>query len=144
MLVGLRTRDLLLTLVREGCRARPAVIILEDLHWMDGASRDLLALIVAIPNGTLAIVHTRRPAYVPPWTARANTTTLRLEPLAAGETAQIVEARLGVSELTGALGRIIIDRAEGNPLFAEEIANSSARKESFKKGRQASNMMLPR
>ena len=134
VLVGLRTRDLLLTLVREGCRARPAVIILEDLHWMDGASRDLLALIVAIPDGTLAIVHTRRPAYVPPWTARANTTTLRLEPLAAGETAQIVEARLGVSELTGALGRIIIDRAEGNPLFAEEIANFLREERMVQKG----------
>jgi DNA-binding winged helix-turn-helix (wHTH) protein len=124
VLVGLRTRDLLLKLAQEGSRTKPVVLLLEDLHWIDGASQDLLDRIAAMPNaGSLAIFHTRRPAYVPPWNARANTTTLRLEPLAASETARIVEARLGVPALTGALGRLIIDRAEGNPLFAEEIAN---------------------
>jgi len=46
----------------------------------------------------------------------------------------IVKARLGVSELTGALGRLIIDRAEGNPLFAEEIANFLREERMVRKG----------
>ncbi|HMD62865.1 MAG TPA: AAA family ATPase [Stellaceae bacterium] len=124
VLVGLRTRDLLLRLVREGCRDAPVVIVLEDLHWIDNASQDLLARLIRTADaGAIAIVHTRRPEYLPPWASGQNTTTLALQPLAAVETSQIVRARLGVPELTGALARMITDRAEGNPLFAEEIAN---------------------
>jgi predicted ATPase len=71
----------------------------------------------------VAIVHTRPPEYTPPWAGSDNTTTLVLEPLAPSETSQIVRARFEVGEATGALARLITDRAEGNPLFAEEIAN---------------------
>ena len=48
---------------------------------------------------------------------------LQLEPLSAGETAQIVQTRLGLSVIDASLARLVADRAEGNPLFAEEIAN---------------------
>jgi predicted ATPase len=124
VLVGLRTRDLLLELVRERCRITPVIMLLEDLHWIDSASQDLLARLIADSNtGALAILHTRRPEYEPPWTGQQNAATLRLEPLAAGETSQIVQARLGVPEFGGALALLVVDRAEGNPLFAEEIAN---------------------
>ena len=124
VLVGLRTRELLVHLVREAGRLAPIVIALEDLHWIDGASQDLLAgLIDTSTAGALTIIHTRRPDYRPPWIGSPNTTTLSLEPLAASETSRIVQARLGVPELTGELSRLILDRAEGNPLFAEEIAN---------------------
>ena len=124
VLVGLRTRELLLQLVREACRLAPIVLVLEDLHWIDGSSQDLLARLIAAPTvGALTIIHTRRPDYHPPWMHTPTTTTLSLEPLAASETRQIIQARLGVPELAERLARLILDRAEGNPLFAEEIAN---------------------
>ena len=62
MLIGLRTRDLLLQLVRAGCRLTRMVIVFEDLHWLDSASEDILAKIIAIEEPLqLLILHTRRP-----------------------------------------------------------------------------------
>ena len=48
-------------------------------------------------------------------------TTLRLEPLPAGDIRRLVQARLGVEALPEALARLVTEKAEGNALFAEEI-----------------------
>jgi len=96
---------------------------LEDLHWMDSASEELLARLISTEDALpLLILLSRRPEYRPPWTEQQNTTTLALEPLSVAETLQIIWARLGATELPTTLTRPIADRAEGNPLFAEEIA----------------------
>jgi tetratricopeptide (TPR) repeat protein len=63
-----------------------------------------------------------RPQYRPSWAANPSVASLTLEPLPAGFIRQLVMGRLGTSRLPDALGRVVTDRAEGNPLFAEEIA----------------------
>jgi class 3 adenylate cyclase len=123
VIVGLRTRQLLLSALRARSLAMPVLMMLEDLHWIDNASQELLARLIAEKGtGPLAILHTRRPKYQPPWGGAQTTTTLLIEPLATSESAQIVQARLSAPDLAGTLVRLIADRAEGNPLFAEEIA----------------------
>jgi len=124
VLIGLRTRDLLLRVLRERCRTRPVVMLLEDLHWIDSVSEELLLRIITIEDDLpLLILSTLRPEYQPPWSGKTGVMTLRLEPLSARETAQIVQMRLGLSASDASLDRLVADRAEGNPLFAEEIAN---------------------
>ncbi len=61
-LIGLKTRDLLQQLLAERCRVSPVLMMLEDLHWIDSASEELLGKVVET-GGRLAlmIVHTRRP-----------------------------------------------------------------------------------
>lgn len=121
--VGLRTRDLLLHLVEGQCRASHALLLLEDLHWLDRASEELLAAIVGTKAAwPLLIVHTRRPQYAPPWIQQANLTTLVLTPLSPAETTLIAQQRLRSNELPDGLSRLLSERAEGNPLFAEELA----------------------
>lgn len=122
-LIGARTRDLLLRLLAEQSRQSRLVLLLEDLHWIDSASEDLLLRIIeggaALP---LIILHTRRPEYHPAWAGRPGVTELRLAPLSSSETLRIAQHRFGVDELPALLGNVIVDKAEGNALFVEEIA----------------------
>jgi len=124
VLIGLRTRSLLLDLLRERRKLSPVVVLLEDLHWIDQASQELLGrLIDATDAPPLLIVNTYRAGYRPSWLGHANTTVHRLEPLSEDDTARIATVRLGPAAADAALVRLIVDKAEGNPLFAEEIAN---------------------
>jgi class 3 adenylate cyclase len=122
VLVGLRTRGMLEKLASVRSRLTPLILVFEDLHWLDTASEDLLTKIVAIEEPLkLLVLHTRRPEYSPPW-ASPRMTRLSIGPLSAGDTSRIAEARLGVSHLPETLANLILARAEGNALFAEEIA----------------------
>jgi len=124
VLIGLRTRDLLQGLLQARCRLTPVVILFEDLHWIDSASEDVLAKIVASDEPLrLLVIYTRRPEYSPPWPKQPRVVALRLEPLSARETSQIVRARLGADQLPEALAKLVTEKAEGNALFAEEIAS---------------------
>jgi class 3 adenylate cyclase len=122
-LIGLRTRDLLLSLLQARCRITPVIMLLEDLHWVDTVSEELLArLFVLEAVLPLMVIHTRRPEYQPPWSNHGAVEVLRLAPLSVSETSEIIRARLQLADLPGVLARSVADKAEGNPLFAEEIA----------------------
>jgi class 3 adenylate cyclase/tetratricopeptide (TPR) repeat protein len=122
VLIGLRTRELLQHLLEARCRLSPVIMVIEDLHWIDSASDELLAKIVdSEVKLQLLLLHTRRPEYVPSWLDRAGVTKLPLGPLPAGDIRHLVQARLGVEALPEALARQLSEKAEGNPLFAEEI-----------------------
>jgi len=124
VLIGLRTRDLLPALLAERCRDTHVVILLEDIHWIDGASAELLLALVEGGQPNLMIVQTRRPLHDPQWCNRHSVTTLWLEPLAIDDVGDKARAQLGVAELPDALVRQLGERAGGNPLFVEELLNS--------------------
>jgi class 3 adenylate cyclase len=124
VLVGLRSRDLLLQLLQARSNLTPIVMILEDLHWIDSVSEELLTrLITAEDKFPLLIIETHRPEYQPPWADQPAATRQELQPLAAGDTSEILRARLGVSELPADLVALVIHKAEGNPLFNGSAAS---------------------
>ena len=124
LLIGLRTQDLLAQLLQAQCRLTPLIMLFEDLQWLDSPSEELLAKVINIEQWPqLLILHTRRPEYSPPWAAQPRVTHLPLEPLSARETARIAQSRIGVDQLPEPLAERIAARAEGNALFAEEIAS---------------------
>jgi class 3 adenylate cyclase len=124
LLISLRTQDLLGQLLQARSRLRPLILLFEDLQWLDSASEDLLAKVIDIEESLqLLILHTRRPEYSPPWAAQPRVTHLPLEPLSARATARIAQARMGIDHLPEPLAERITARAEGNALFAEEIAS---------------------
>jgi class 3 adenylate cyclase/tetratricopeptide (TPR) repeat protein len=124
VLIGLRTRELLQQLLEARCGLAPVLMIIEDLHWIDSASEAVLGKIVdSAAKLRLLLITTRRPEYVPPWLDRTMVTKLRLEPLPMGDIRRLIQARLGIDVLPEGLARQVIEKAEGNPLFAEEIVS---------------------
>jgi predicted ATPase len=122
VLIGLRTRELLQHLLEARCRLSPVVLVIEDLHWIDNASKELLGKIIDVgAKLRLLVITTRRSEYSPPWLGRLVVTNLPLEPLAAGDIRHLIQERLSVAALPEGLAQQVIDKAEGNPLFAEEI-----------------------
>ena len=124
VLIGLRTRELLQQLLEARCRLSPVVMVIEDLHWIDSVSEEVLGKIVdSEAKLRLLVLPTRRPEYAPPWLDRTAVTKLHLEPLPTGDIRRLVQARLGVEVLPETFARQVTEKAEGNPLFAEEIVS---------------------
>lgn len=122
-LIGVRMRQLLADLLWHTCRAGPVLLFIEDLHWIDPGSEQLLQSIAeADEELPLLVVCAYRPYYSPPWKDRANATRLALGPLTQEGTVRLLSEKLGVTDLGAELVRLAIEKIEGNPLYAEEIA----------------------
>jgi len=122
VLIGLRTRDLLPQLLRAQTRHHPVVLLIEDAHWIDGMSQDLLTRLVRAPDEpNLMVATTHRPEYALPYADLPGLTTLSLRPLESAEVQSLVQSRLGVADLPERLVTQVTRRAGGNPLFGEEI-----------------------
>jgi DNA-binding SARP family transcriptional activator len=100
----------------------PTVLVVEDLHWAEPALLDMVELVVARSAGPLLVVATARPELLerrPGWGART-ASQLTLEPLTHDESARLVAALLPGAD--DELRTRVVSAAEGNPFFAEEIA----------------------
>jgi predicted ATPase len=120
----LRRRQLaaLTAVVMASARVQPVVLAIEDLHWADPTTLDVLRGIAE--RGALAplfIVATTRPEFRPPWDMRSHHATISLAPL---DRAQVRDMIAELSALH-ALPREIVDdvaaRTGGVPLFVEEV-----------------------
>ena len=113
--------DAVARLILAQTEALPVVLALEDLQWIDDASAELLASLVSrLHSAPVLILCTYRPGYHAPWSHRPNVSQMTLGPLAADESAAIIAAMVGGTpprELIDA----VIRKAEGNPLFTEEM-----------------------
>jgi class 3 adenylate cyclase/tetratricopeptide (TPR) repeat protein len=112
---------------------RPTVLVMEDLHWADGSSLELIQhLMPLIRQLPLAIVGVFRRAHaeLPLWPLVMGEygdrlTHVELAPLAAASAVTLVEQLLSTSELPPAAAQdLIIGKAEGNPFFVEEVIRS--------------------
>ena len=122
VLIGLRTRELLQQLLEARCRLSPVIMVIEDLHWIDSVSEELLnKFIDSEAKLRPLLLTTRRPEHVPSWLNSPVVIKLGLEPLPVGDIRRLIQARLGVDVLPEALARRVAEKAEGNPLFVEEI-----------------------
>jgi class 3 adenylate cyclase/tetratricopeptide (TPR) repeat protein len=102
-------------------RARPLVLVFEDLHWIDDETQRLLdALIVAAADAPVLLLLTYRPDYRHAWSGHAHFQALVLEPLPVDSAEAMLAGMLGEAPELGALKRLLIERTDGNPLFLEE------------------------
>ncbi len=112
-------------LVDAGSRRRPIVLLVEDAHWIDPASEDLLgALVDSVPGMPVLLVITYRPVYEQPFGDRTYFWRVTLRPVDEDDAVRIVHAALGVPDLPRDLAVTIARKAEGNPFFLEEIGRS--------------------
>jgi class 3 adenylate cyclase len=106
---------------------RPLILVFEDLHWADDGLLDFVDHLVEWSAGVpLLVLGTARPELLdrrPGWGGgKLNAATLALTPLADGEAAQIIQAVLEQSVLPAETQQALLERAGGNPLYAEQFA----------------------
>jgi DNA-binding NtrC family response regulator/tetratricopeptide (TPR) repeat protein len=106
-------------------RHQPLLVVIEDLHWIDHASEDLLAAMVnGLPGAAVLFVVTYRPGYEPPWVNKSFATQLSLPPLSDEDSLRVAHSVLPGVSLPADLALVILSKAEGNPFFLEELALS--------------------
>ncbi|HWF34947.1 MAG TPA: AAA family ATPase [Solirubrobacteraceae bacterium] len=104
----------------------PLVIAIDDGHWLDSASWALIQELSGARLPICVILATRPRAGLAPeydeLLAEPTTQQITLAPLDAGESVEIACDRLGVSEVPAPVVALVVEKAAGNPLFAEELA----------------------
>src|SRR5262249_19221936 len=107
-------------------RKSPALLVFEDAHWADSSSLETLSLLFdCIDRVSALAVVTFRPDFAPPWIGRPHVTSLTLNRLTRREIDVLVERVAGNKWLSESIRRDIVERADGVPLFAEEIAKAA-------------------
>jgi class 3 adenylate cyclase/tetratricopeptide (TPR) repeat protein len=105
----------------------PAIVLIEDLHWAEDELLDLLERVLRDVRGPLFLLGTARPELLdrrPAWGGgRRNTSLLWLEPLSEGEAGRMLDEVLA-ADLAPEFREMIVERAEGNPFFVEELLAS--------------------
>ena len=118
-----RFQDAWVGFLEEMAAERPTVVLIEDIHWGEEQLLDLLERIVRDTRGPLLLIATARPELLeqrPGWGSRVRATTLQLEALSSEDAVQLLDELLG-GTLPAGLREVVVQRAEGNPFYVEEL-----------------------
>ena len=118
-----RLHDSWLQLLDELVAQRPSVLLIEDVHWSEDDLLDLLSTLVNHVSGPLLLLTTARPEIHdahPGWGSEPDAAVLHLEALGEANTGKLLDELLGV-ELPESVRTAVVERAEGNPFFVEEL-----------------------
>jgi class 3 adenylate cyclase/tetratricopeptide (TPR) repeat protein len=112
-------------IVYRGAEMRPLVMVIEDLHWADGGTKDVLKhQLESIPAMRVLLIFTYRPEFVHNWGGRSYQSQLTLNRLSGRASLTIAKWLLGTDELDWQVEELILSRTEGVPFFIEEFIKS--------------------
>ncbi|HYC56776.1 MAG TPA: adenylate/guanylate cyclase domain-containing protein [Candidatus Binatia bacterium] len=108
-----------------GTSDRPALIVLEDLHWIDGASQSFLeGMIEVLPSTSCMMLLNYRPEFRAPWSENPIFAQVALEPLGAEAISALLVDLLGEDGDLAPLRASIEHTTAGNPFFVEELVHA--------------------
>jgi DNA-binding NtrC family response regulator/predicted ATPase len=117
--------EALLQMSIRGSRRRPIIFEIEDCHWIDASSEEFLAaLIDRLADVPILLLLTYRPEYRPVWVDKALTTQLNLMQLTLRESRRLINQVWHSRPLSDRLMQTVLAKADGNPLFLEELSRS--------------------
>ncbi|HET9588160.1 MAG TPA: AAA family ATPase, partial [Anaerolineales bacterium] len=121
------TREVLARLLNYEAMQAPLLIVMEDLHWFDSASWALLADVQQKVRPILLALNTRPlsdpvPAEFKRILDTPGVRLVKLEAMLLDDVEALVCQRLGVKSIPPMIGRLIREKSEGHPFFAEELA----------------------
>lgn len=124
---GGNVRELLTRLLAFEASQAPVLIVLEDLHWFDSASWALLEDVQQQVRPLFLALNTRPlsdpiPAEFKEILDALGTRLVKLEAMMLDDVEALVCQRLGVKSVPAMIGRLIREKSEGHPFFAEELA----------------------
>lgn len=126
------TLAVLIELLRQYSSQCSVLFVVEDLHWVDATTLELLGMLVdqGIDDQILTL-YTFRPEFETPWGSRAYQTQIALNRLTRPEVASMICGRVGLAEVSDVVTDRIIERTEGVPLFVEEFCNALVEADAF-------------
>jgi predicted ATPase len=119
------TLEAILTLLLALAARKPVLLVVEDLHWLDPSTLELLGLLIdQVPTANFLLLTAARPSFQPPWGARPHINALRLGRLTRTEIGQLVLQVTGGKPLPAEVLDQIIKKTDGVPLFVEELTKT--------------------
>jgi predicted ATPase/class 3 adenylate cyclase len=104
---------------------RPVLLVLEDAHWIDPSTRELIDLTVGrILCAPVLMLITFRPEYAPPWSGQPHCTHLSLNRLGHKPMTELIARVCGGKALPEAVVEQIVAKTDGVPLFVEELTKT--------------------
>ena len=104
---------------------RPVLLVMEDAHWIDPTSRALVDLFVSrMGSWPILLVITGRVEYEPVWLDEPHAARLELKPVEASDAEYLIKRIPGAESLPDAVVQGIAARADGIPLFIEELTKA--------------------
>jgi predicted ATPase/class 3 adenylate cyclase len=120
-----KTLDLLSHWVVARAATQPVLIIVEDLHWADPSTLELLSLVFdRQPTARILIVLTFRPDFIPPWSQNDLFSLISLSRLSHEQVVMMVNSLVGKKSLPTEMVNQIVLRTDGVPLFVEELTKT--------------------
>jgi class 3 adenylate cyclase/predicted ATPase len=122
-------RERLLSILHSQLRlmagSRPLCLVIEDLHWLDPTSRELLDRVIGdIVESKLLLLLTARDGFDAPWIRGRDTMVLQLKSLSPADVDTMVQSLFGGRTIPAPLARLIARKTDGVPLFIEEVGRS--------------------
>src|SRR5262245_40886223 len=120
-----QTLDAVKRLLLRESEVQPLVVVLEDLHWIDGETQTVLdSLVESLPAARLLLLVNYRPEYSHGWGGKTYYRQVRIDPLPRDSADELLEALLGTDAALGPLKRRLIERTDANPFFLEESVHA--------------------
>jgi TOMM system kinase/cyclase fusion protein len=117
-----QTLQALLTILLHIAAQQPVLFVMEDLHWVDPSTLELLSLLVDQgPTARILALLTFRPDFSPPWTGRSHLTQVTLHRLPRQPVTEMIDQIAHGKVLPAVVVEQIIARTDGVPLFVEEL-----------------------
>jgi len=120
-----RTLEALMRQLEGLAHQQPVLMVLEDAHWIDPTSRELLDLRVeCVRSLPVLLIVTFRPEFQPPWVGQPQVTMVALNRLDRRDRTALVVQIAGGKTLPGEVVAQIAEHTDGVPLFIEELTKS--------------------
>jgi predicted ATPase len=120
-----KTLETIVAILLELAERQPVLFIVEDLHWTDPTTLELLHLVIEqIPTTSMLMLLTCRPTFQPSWSHRSYLTEITVSRLSHAQVEQIVTCVTDGKTLPQEVLQQIITKTDGVPLFVEEMTKA--------------------
>ena len=120
-----QSMEAVLEILRRRAEQQPVVLIVEDLHWVDPTTIDLLGLVVdSIHDARILALFTCRPDFHNPWTGRPSVTEMTLDRLPPDEAVELMRRVADGNALPDEIVAEVVGKTDGVPLFIEELTKT--------------------
>jgi TOMM system kinase/cyclase fusion protein len=117
-----KTLHALVTIVLTIAAQQPLLFVMEDLHWVDPSTLELLSLLVDQgPTARILALFTCRPDFNPPWTGRSHVTQVTLPRMPRRQAAELTARVAHGKGLPAEVVEHVVAKTDGVPLFVEEL-----------------------